>query len=513
LVSLGVSALVGVLAFYNLGRPQFWDHEHNRPTPIHVLDLRQYYQTAKYFDELGYRDMFLADMAAFVEDVPGATLDNMKDTPLRDLNTHRMTTVGEQRAKIEAIKQRFTPERWQQYKKDAAYFRSLMGRSDYLRYMFDFGSNATPVWMSVAHLLFSAFDANTGGLLLTGLLDPLLFLVGFVAIWLCFGIRTMCVVMVIFGANDFIMYGTNWGGATLRHDWLMFLALGACALKKKRWGLAGVFFALSTSIRAFPVLALVGVTFPALWWLIERVRQDRRWPSVAAIRAAQAPVLRVLGAALVTGVVLIVVTSLRWSASTWQDWLWKVARLSADAHGNSIALRGLIAGAEVGHDEILRSRWPLYALTMAAYIVAVFVASRRKSLEQAAILGLSLVPVVFYPANYYIHIVCLLPLIATERAGSLFGKPLAGASEAPLSASDTWLWTTLLGLCAAQYFTVLITDLGLHFYLATVLLFAAYTLLLGLVLYADARSSQLRQSGRESALAGTPADESRSAAA
>lgn len=513
LTSLGVTALTGVLCFYNLGRPQFWDHQNNQPTPIHVLDLRQYYQTVKYFDELGYRDMFLADMAAYVEDVPGATLDNMRDTPLRDLYTHRMTTVGDQRAKIELIKQRFSPERWQQYKKDAAYFRSLMGRSDYLRYMFDYGSNATPVWMSVAHLMFSAFDASNTSLLLTGLLDPLLFLLGFAAIWLCFGIRTMCVVMVVFGANDFIMYGTNWGGATLRHDWLMFLALGACALKKQRWVLGGVFFALSTSIRAFPVLALVGATFPALWWLIERTRSTRRLPPWRELLREQAPLVRVLGAAAITGVGLLLVTSLEWSFATWQDWLLKVGKLSADAHGNSVALRGLIAGPEWTHDQVLRERWPLFALTMAAYIVAVFVAARGKSLAQAAMLGLSLVPVVFYPANYYIHIVCLYPLLAVERPASLFGKPLAGASEAPLSASDTWLWLTLLGLCAAQYFTVLVGDLGLHFYLATVLLFVAYTALLAIMLQADARAARVTQAGSEGALPRAPDEASRSIAA
>jgi hypothetical protein len=488
LTSLGVTALAGVLAFYNLGRPQFWDHQNNRPTPIHVLDLRQYYQTVKYFDELGYRDMFLADIAAYVEDVPGATLDNMRDTPMRDLYSHRMSTVGEQRAKIEVIKQRFSPERWQQYKKDAAYFRSLMGRSDYLRYMFDYGSNATPVWMSVAHLMFSAFDASNTGLLLTGLLDPLLFLIGFVAIWLCFGIRTMCVVMVVFGANDFIMYGTNWGGSTLRHDWLVFLALGACALKKERWALGGVLFALATSIRAFPVLALVGAALPGLWWLAERTKSARRLPRWRELRSEQGPLLRVLGAAMITGVALLLVTSLEWSFATWRDWLLKVGRLSADAHGNSIALRGLIAGPDWSHDEVLRERWPLFALAMAAYVAMVFVAARGKTLAQASILGLSLVPVVFYPANYYIHIVCLYPLLVIERPTSLFGKPLGGTGETSLATRDAWLWLTLLALCAAQYFTVLVADLGLHFYLATVLLFVAYTLLLSILLWSDARA-------------------------
>lgn len=482
---LGLSGVVAVLAFYNLGHPQFWDSQHQSPTPVHLLDLRQYYGTVKYFDELGYRGLYDADVAAYVEDTPGATLDNMRDTPMRDLETHRMSSVGEQRDKIEAVKQRFTPERWQEYKQDARYFREMMGRGDYLRYMFDFGGNATPVWISIAHFLFSTFNANTTAFLLTGLLDPLLFLVTFAAIWRCFGYRTMAVVMVVFGANDFIMYGTNWSGATLRHDWLMYIGLGACALKRQRWALGGFFLALSTLIRAFPAITLVTATFPALWWLGEQRRSLGRWPSVAEVRAAQRPIVRVLGSALITAVLLVAVTTARWSLPAWTDWLAKVSRLSADAHGNSIALRGLIAGWQVGHQQLLQARWPLLAVGMLSFIGLVLLGCRQKSLERASIAGLILVPVVFYAANYYLHIVCFLPLLAVERR---LRKDESGAA---LSTADAWVWLILLGLCVAQYWTVLVTDLPLHFHLATVLLFGALGAIVLVQLRADVREGRL----------------------
>jgi hypothetical protein len=162
----------------------------------------------------------------------------------------------------------------------------------------------------------------------------------------------------------------------------------------------------------------------------------------------------------------------------------KVARLSADPHGNSIALRGLIAGWQTGHHQLLQARWPLYAAAIGFYVIGVFLTCRHKSLERAAILGLLLVPVVFYPANYYIHIVCLLPLIAVEH------KERSG--QAPLSSSDAWVWLILLGLCAAQYWTVLVTDLpSLHFHLSTVLLFGALTAIVIVLLRADLREGRL----------------------
>jgi hypothetical protein len=485
-VALGAAALVAVLAFYNLGEPQFWDSEHRAATPIHLLDLRQYYGTAKYFDELGYRNAYAADVAAFIEDHPGVTLDSLRDTPMRDLDDHRISTVGAQRERIETIKQRFTPERWQEYKRDARYFWETMGSDEFLHYMIDFGGNATPVWIGVAHLMFSAFQANTTAFLLTGLLDPLLFFLTFAAIWRCYGYRTMAVVMVVFGANDFIMYGTNWGGATLRHDWLMFIGLGACALKRERWALGGVLLALSTLIRAFPALTLVSATFPALWWATEHKRAELRWPSWREIWVAQQPILRVLGAALLTALLLVAVTSARWSFPTWVDWLAKVSKLNADAHGNSVALRNLVAGWEAGHQQLLAARWPLLAAGILFFSLAVLLSCRNKSLDRAAIFGLLLVPVVFYAANYYLHIVCFLPLLALERRRQEIAR---GAP--PVSTADAWLWLTLLGLCVAQYWTVLVTEFGLHFHLATVLLFGALSAILLVQLRADVREGRL----------------------
>ena len=45
----------------------------------------------------------------------------------------------------------------------------------------------------------------------------------------------MLLAMTVFGANDLYMFGTNWTGATLRHDWLALLGFAAAALKRERW--------------------------------------------------------------------------------------------------------------------------------------------------------------------------------------------------------------------------------------------------------------------------------------
>jgi hypothetical protein len=139
---------------------------------------------------------------------------------------------------------------------------------------------------------------------------------------------------------------------------------------------------------------------------------------------------------------------------------------------------------------LLASRWPLFALGIVFYVVSVFMICRKRSLEQAAVLGLALVPVVFYAANYYLHTVCLLPLIAAERRGP------EQATQGRLSAADSWVWVILLGLCTAQYWTVLVSDLPLHFHLSTVLLFGALTLMMAVLLREAVRSGRLDRVSR-----------------
>jgi hypothetical protein len=474
-----VCGTVGVLAFWNLGQPQFWHAKQGDWTFVHHLDLRQYYPTAKYFRELGYRGLYEADVAAYLEDVPRARPESMSRTPMRDLDTLKMTTVGEREWRIKSTKELFTPERWEEYKRDSAYFREAMGSHAFLDTMHDMGGNATPVWMGIAYLLFNAVDPSNVAFLYTGLLDPLLLGIMFLAVGLTFGVRTMFVSMVIFGANDYIMYGSNWGGATLRHDWMAYLGLGACALKRQRWMLGGAFFGLAAMIRAFPALAVIGATMPAMWWLYGWLREHRRLPTWAVIKTEQRHTLGIIAGTVLSIAVLFAFSAVVLPVEAWVDWLAKVRTLTSDPHANHISLRSLIAGWTDEQPRILRSRLPLFVAAIAFYVGGVFIAARRRPVEQSAMLALILIPVLFYPANYYIHFVFLLPLVVAEQRTATRPVP-------PLSAA---VFALVLVMCAVQYFTVLVTDRGLHFYLASAVLFATLTALITLLLRGEAAAA------------------------
>jgi hypothetical protein len=78
-------------------------------------------------------------------------------------------------------------------------------------------------------------------------------------------------------------------------------------------------------------------------------------------------------------------------------------------------------------------------------------------------------------------VICLWPLLVLEPE-----EP-----DARLPATVGAVWMTLLELCAAQYVTVPVDDVALHFYLACVLLFAALTLILATVIRRRANENEL----------------------
>ncbi len=478
--TLAIAAALSFLSFFNLGAPQFRDHKANQPLFVHNFDMRVYYPVAKYFKELRYNGLYQASVAAYVYDDPNVSIDSLNKVELRDLRNHRITRVEQVKSEIMEIPKRFSPERWEAFKTDMRYFRQTMGVGDYLGSMKDHGGNATPLWLAIAHIIFAGTVASNSTLTLGAMLDPIMLILAFVAIWRTFGVRTSLMAVVIFGANDFYMFGSNWAGATLRHDWMVYLALGLCALKTKRWTLGGVLLTLSAAIRVFPAFAMVGVGLAFGWQLYDHYRENGKLPTWPQLLEDYQPQVKTIAGAAVCAVAAFLFSSLVLDFSSWPECIRKITILDHDPHVNDVSLRAVVAG--VNHLQLvsLGHRAPLHFGLIVLYALGVLAAVRNKPLDQAAAISTIMIPIVFNPANYYAHFIFILPLIALESARSdkASGKPA-------LSAYDGWLWGTLLLVCVAQYWTTLTSDLELHFEEASVLLCGGFIVILVLILYRD----------------------------
>lgn len=482
LATLAGCAWVAFASFFHFGRPQFYDAARRQPSFVHYLDMRVYFPVAKYFRELGFDGLYVASVAALVEIDPGTTLDTLGETELRDLRNHRVVRVKDVRDHVAEVRGRFGETRWQEFVDDMRYFRGAMGRPLYLASMLDHGGNATPLWLAHAHGLYRGQRARHALLVATGLLDPVLLLLGFAALAWSFGPVAALLCMLVFGACDFPMGGvTNWAGATLRHDWMAAMAFAFSALRREKYAWGGALLALAGFLRAFPAFAFLGLGAAMFAWGVQEWCTTRRVPTWRRLRDAQEPALRTLVGGAIGSLFLFGGSVATLGLNAWPGWLHKVGLLSSEPRVNHMGVRALLnydfmRDMRASSERALAFDWVgaqarAFAGRIGVYYVFVFVltllvvlACRRQPPVRAALLGLCLFVVWLYPANYYIHFVFVLPLLA-ETPLSLRGFALSPAAAG--------IWGVLCLMCAAEYLGVVEPYLDRHYFIGSVCLMAA----------------------------------------
>jgi hypothetical protein len=499
LATLVLCAATAVGSYYHFGMLQFGDHAKGRRTFVHTFDMRHYFPLAKYFRELRYDGLYLASLAAYLDNTPDVTADQLGQVRVRDLRTSEIRSASELASKLPEIRSRFAPERWDEFRRDMKYFSDTMGRDDYLGSLADHGGNATPAWILSAYLIFKSAPASEVTLTLAGLIDPVLVLCFFLVLARTFGTRVMLYVMVIWGATDFYTFTANFMGSTLRQDWLVALGLGICAIKRKRPCLGGALVAYSGLIRAFPAMAVLFFMVPMAWFAFDYLLWKKRLPSLAEWRAYQRPALRAGFGAAVCVVTLVVLTSVMFGGS-WMAWQEKIGHHATDPSTNNVGLRNVLAfdpdlSAErllAKHQPAPDAEWvrtqrltfadrsPLFYGILLVVTALALLACRGRSLEQAAVMGLLLVPFYFYPSNYYCHFVFLLPL----------------AVASPHEDQDrcfAWVFIVLAALCVGQVFTLRETWVDLRYTYQSFLLLVAFVAILARIAWQSLALAPLRK--------------------
>ncbi|MGH8530990.1 MAG: hypothetical protein ACRETN_14285 [Nevskiales bacterium] len=453
-------AVVAVGCYYHFGMPQFRDQAKGRRTLVHTFDMRHYFPVAKYFPELRFDGLYLASLAAYLDNTPGATLDRMNGVRLRDLKTNDMRYAPEVAAEVLAVRGRFTQTRWQEFTQDMLYLQRAMGDADYLGSMQDHGGNATPVWILGAWLLFHELPANEWTLSLAGLIDPALIVLLFFVVYRSFGLRVMLYSAILFGVTDFYNFGSNLMGSTLRQDWLVALGLGACALKNRRWVLGGGLLAYAGLIRAFPAMATFFLALPLLWWGLQQLRA-RRCPAWESLWQEQATTIRTGLGAVATVIALVAASSalFGWQGA-WGNWLEKIEIHATGPSINNVGLRNVMSyDPALAAKHVLRrdhpepwvewqrtqqqtyaARRPLTYTIIAGVLLLAAFACRGREVHQVTLIGLLTIPFLFYPSNYYCHFIFLLPLALAD-------------AQTP-ARTFGWGIAVLCALCVGQYFSL-----------------------------------------------------------
>src|SRR5690606_7448683 len=155
---------------------------------------------------------------------------------IRDLRTRKFVPRDVHIAGNDC-KERFTPERLEEFKHDLDEFGTWSSKKEWRILFKDKGFNGTPFYATVCKPLIAMIDVNLDGLKRLAKIDPILMLIAFGVVGWAFGARQaaiMAIFFCVFFPNRFV----HMGGSILRFDYVATLMIGLAALKKDKWGLA-----------------------------------------------------------------------------------------------------------------------------------------------------------------------------------------------------------------------------------------------------------------------------------
>jgi hypothetical protein len=375
---------------------------------VHKWELFHYYLGSKYPKELGYKRLYVC--AAIAQSELGRVARaEVAQRKIRDLETDVIKPAGPVLENPEACKSHFSPERWDEFKVDVAWFRATSNRDFWEGMSTDHGYNPPPVWTTTGHLVGLFFPTATSlSMNIMSSLDTFLFALTFFFIWWAFGLQTCCLVLVFWGTQ---LPGNGYftGGAFLRQDWLLFLVLAACLLRKHYWALAGASLALSALLRVFPAIFFAGIGVVAVVYFLKHKRFAKHHLRVF-LGAALATVVLVSASVAVTGADAYVAFAqhIRLHHRTpATNNMGLSTLLSFTPAGRADLTRDPKALDEFGkwaeaHSNALERRRPAY-LALNAFVALVFFLAVRRVKTLWIAMGLSVILVVSIPtlSSYY----------------------------------------------------------------------------------------------------------------
>jgi hypothetical protein len=246
-VIVGIMGVLAFLTYFNFGSFHF-------PNFIHGWDTFHYYIGSKYFKELSYDKLY--ECVAIADSEEPGLRRRVELRKMTNLRTNLVETTADILAHPERCKANFTPERWESLKHDLRYFRTLENARRWDDAQTDHGYNGTPVWNIAGTILSNLGPASRTQVLLLDSIDCFLVVLLSLAIWWAFGWRTLTIALIAFATN----FPSRWywtGGSLLRWDWLFWMVIAVCLLKKEKFFYAGMCLAYSTLLRIFPLFMFV----------------------------------------------------------------------------------------------------------------------------------------------------------------------------------------------------------------------------------------------------------------
>ncbi len=371
------------------------------PAHIHYWDSFHYFMGAKYLPELGYTRLYEATLVAGRE--LGA-FDYV--THLRDLGTYGLREAAT--VDSAAVRGRFSPERWEAFKRDLRYFGPQI--NEWRGLLQDHGYNDPPPRALLLHLLVRGFPAGASTVTLLTSFDYSLMLLAFAFAWWGFGSMPAILAFAFLWLSPLARFDFI-GGSLLRWDWLAALVMGGAAFSRGWFTAAGSLLGYAALARIFPLLFLVPL-------LVKWARGRQTGTEAGAGRS----LIAALAVLLIGGVALATVGE---EVVSLTDYGAKIRRHGEGAFVNAVGLGAMVAaysapwtqGSDgsvfVSHAALIAARPASWALGLAALLYAALalpLVLRARALE-SLMYAVPLLYCALSPTGYYYGFLVLLVLL------------------------------------------------------------------------------------------------------
>jgi hypothetical protein len=407
---------------------------------IHMWDTFHYYVGSKYFNELSYDRLYECVAVADSEE-PGLRR-RVELRKIMNLRTNMMEGTNDILTHPERCKEHFSPDRWQSFRHDVAFFRTHHDIKRWEEAQTDHGYNGSPVWNIMGTTLTNTAPASDAQIKWLTRIDPL-FIIGLtlVSLW-AFGWRTTCVAWAVFATNfPSRFYWT--GGSLLRWDWLFYLVAGVCLVKKEKPIFGGFLLGYSTLLRIFPLFIFSGPILLIIrqawgtpsperpWWQPEPVEGSKSITS----RVDKRLVMILAGAALAAAILIPVSLATSNGIAGYRAFAFNTQKHKETPLTNYMGLRTVVAYSPSEAGRVMKDdrqedpwgpwkrqklrtfhkRFPLYLACAAIFVVLLFGALRDAEPWVACSMGAMMIAVGVELTCYYYSFLFVVAFLYHKR--------------------------------------------------------------------------------------------------
>lgn len=376
-----------------------------------VGNVYHYYLGSKYFEELGYQNLYVASLQA----------DEEGKNYWKNIGRVRNMNTYEVESRSAAINQydsaeHFTPERWNDFQTDIEALQRKLFPDAWESIFIDRGYNPSPLWTAVGSTFAHLFSVKRMiSLKALCSLDLVLFLLAFWLISSTYDLRVAAWILLFLTLSP-VNTGRLVGGF-LQYDWFCSFAVGLAFLSKGRRHVASVFFSYSVMTRVFPLILVGSALLPLVFsWIRTGKAQIRKWAFFLSLGFVCATFFSI-GCMGTNGV------------KTWKEFANNTLHHSQHhVFGNRrVGLKHVFTHdlRNFNFDEKVEDRRfffarqkGLYYAAAAAFLLFFILVVCRRSFYEAVMLGLVPFYVLVVSSRYYWSYLALLPLLTGIGKGS-----------------------------------------------------------------------------------------------